>query len=104
MCHNCGTKAFKLSPLPPSLEGVKQRLLRDRRWNDRRGRKEDSRIFSQERRVGERRADGDSCGGDWVNADDLIIEIIEMAEDNEPSEATRISLAELYESSAPSPP
>lgn len=56
MCHNCGTRALRLSPMPGSLEGLRQRLNRDRRWNDRRRELPDPRDERNERRQDERRA------------------------------------------------
>jgi len=96
MCHNCGAKALKLSPIPKSVEGVKQILSRDRRWNDRREDRDDPRFARKERRVGERRALPDAPGMEWMDADDLIIEIIEMPDvEDLPSEATTISMAQF---------
>jgi hypothetical protein len=96
MCHNCGSKALKLAPVPPTIDGIRQRLSRDRRWHDRRHGISDHRMLRKERRVGERRVEPDPHAPDWINADDLIIEIIEVpGEDDVASEATRISTAPL---------
>ncbi len=96
MCHNCGSKALKLRPMPKSLEGVKQRLSRDRRWSDRRDELEDDLLLNKERRVGERRALPDAPGMEWMDADDLIIEIIEMPDAEDlPVEATTIAMAQF---------
>ena len=56
MCHNCAYKAVRLDPMPKHIEGIRARLLRDRRFTDRRVGKEDTRKIKRERRVGERRA------------------------------------------------
>lgn len=58
LCHNCVAAAEKMEPPPRSLDGLKMRLARDRRWGDRRAesvgrpRVRDPRF---ERRDGERR-------------------------------------------------
>lgn len=36
LCHNCVGVAEKMMPAPRSLDGLKMRLARDRRWGDRR--------------------------------------------------------------------
>jgi hypothetical protein len=36
LCHNCVGTAEKMDPQPRSLDGLKMRLARDRRWGDRR--------------------------------------------------------------------
>jgi hypothetical protein len=36
LCHNCVATAETLKPPPRSVEGLKMRLARDRRWGDRR--------------------------------------------------------------------
>lgn len=80
MCHNCGTRALKLSPMPHSIEGLRQRLNRDRRWSDRRGFLPEARLSRRERRVGERRAEALPEGEGVYDIDELIIEI-ELPED-----------------------
>jgi hypothetical protein len=98
MCHNCGTKSLRLTPMPHSLEGVKERLVRDRRWSDRRHEKPDYRLLPKERRVGERRVSMEELGIDWVDAGDLIIEVIDVSETDEAAcEATRILPSEAVE-------
>jgi len=86
MCHNCSAKTLQLTPVPSTLEGVRQRLGRDRRWKERRVGKKDHRIFAIERRNQLRRSMRD-LESEWLDADDLIIEIAD-AEEHE--EATRI--------------
>ena len=85
ICHTCATRAFKLVPMPRSLEGIRERLERERRAEERRTGKRDHRIFSRERRVGERRTDRDAAV--WID-DEYVVEIIEPA--NDQSDLTRI--------------
>lgn len=56
MCHICAVRALRLNPMPPSLEGIRARLRRERRYGDRRLGRKDTRLLEVERRVGERRA------------------------------------------------
>jgi hypothetical protein len=72
MCHNCAARALKLSPVPPTLEGIRQRLQRDRRWGDRRNGQPDTREGRRERRGLERRAVGLVEGDDFLMLDDVI--------------------------------
>jgi hypothetical protein len=58
LCHNCVAVAESLTPPPRSIEGLKMRLYRDRRWGDRRAAsvgRGSERAPSLERRGGERR-------------------------------------------------
>jgi hypothetical protein len=84
LCHNCAARVVKLSQVPPSIEGIRQSLRRDRRANDRRDDGLDQRIFPRERRVGDRRGPpraGHRGDTDPFMAmpdfDDLVIEIEE---------------------------
>jgi hypothetical protein len=90
MCHNCATRTQQLMPVPRTIEGVRERLNRDRRWRERRQDGRDHRIFAIERRSAERRkALRDPDGIEWIDAADLIVEIVEV---DEPGvEATRIA-------------
>src|SRR5215471_9877129 len=54
MCHNCATKSVRLSPMPTTIEAIRERLVRDRRAGERRVGKRDHRIFARDRRVGDR--------------------------------------------------
>jgi hypothetical protein len=36
LCHNCAAVADAMQPSPRSIEGLRMRLKRDRRWGDRR--------------------------------------------------------------------
>jgi hypothetical protein len=56
MCHICAVRTHRLNPVPRSVEGIRQRLQRDRRYGDRRRGQADARLIKKERRVGERRA------------------------------------------------
>ncbi len=80
MCHNCGARAMRIAPMPHSIEGLRQRLSRDRRWNDRRRELPDPRDTCGERREGERRAIDNLELEEAFNADDLIIEIMDNEE------------------------
>jgi len=77
MCHSCSARAFKLSPLPATLETLRSVLARDRRSADRRQGQGDARLFRRERRVGERRAPPVGTVDEWIDAEELIIEIID---------------------------
>ena len=87
MCHNCAGKLLQLAPTPRSIEAVRERLSRDRRWRERRTGKKDHRIFAVERRQGHRRDLRDS-EVEWLDAEDLIVEMIE--EELSKEEPTRI--------------
>ncbi len=74
MCFNCSGQALMLDPVPVSVAEMKLALNRDRRGNERRFGKVDSRVFRYERRVGQRRAGrADDCA---AIDDDMIIEIV----------------------------
>jgi hypothetical protein len=88
MCHGCSARAFKLSPLPTTLETLRSVLARDRRRGDRRQGQCDARLWQRERRVGERRAPPLGSVDEWIDAEELIIEIIEA--DSGSDEATQI--------------
>jgi hypothetical protein len=96
-CHNCATKAFQMQPLPSTIEAIRQRLSRDRRWQERRVGRTDQRIFRKERRVGERRQSMPTTLGEYIDATELVVEIIEDAADaahGEDQDATRIAFDE----------
>jgi hypothetical protein len=97
MCHNCCAVADTLEPPPRSVEGLKMRLHRDRRWGDRRaesvGRGVVGRAPWLERRDGDRRESDRSA----VDATDLAM-IIEMEADFEiPIDVDEASLADIGE-------
>jgi hypothetical protein len=89
MCHICAARTHRLTPVPRSIEGIKQRLQRDRRYGDRRGGRHDPRLIQKERRVGERRAmridEGDIM---WME-DAPVIEI-ETDQDEDLQEITSL--------------
>lgn len=86
MCHTCSARLFKLHPLPGTLAGLRQSLARDRRLDDeRRCGEEDLRLASNERRRGDRRIpilDAELILDEepWIDAEELIIEILDAAE------------------------
>lgn len=98
MCHNCAHRSTTLSPMPRSIEEIRNRLHRDRRADERRGSRSargDTRARSypwpRERRGLERRAVGHARGDDLMLLGDEDIMIIEDGgADLEPSEETRI--------------
>src|SRR3954470_498003 len=81
LCFLCAARTLRLDQVPPTLEGLRSLLRRDRRAVDRRTDGLDSRIFPRERRVGERRDIPRTRHGDTDPAivlpdfDDLVIEI-----------------------------
>jgi hypothetical protein len=95
LCFLCAARTLRLEDVPPTLEGLRNRLRRERRGNERRGDTLDSRIFPRERRVGDRRdAPRAARTGDTDPAfrlpdfDDLVIEIDEN--DIEEMETTQV--------------
>lgn len=95
MCHNCSAKTLQLSPMPRTIEGIREGLNRDRRWKDRRAGKKDHRIFAVDRRTNERRGER-SAEHDWLDAENLIIEILDaevLSDDTAANETTRITPA-----------
>jgi hypothetical protein len=90
---------LRLAPVPASIEGVRERLTRDRRWQERRTGKKDHRIFATDRRADKRRSAIRDDGLEWFDAEDLIIEILET---DEPVEATKIAPQALAERPAKS--
>ena len=55
LCFLCAARTLRLEDVPPTLEGLRDRLRRDRRTDERRSDALDRRIFPRERRVGDRR-------------------------------------------------
>ncbi len=97
MCHNCATRTFQMQPLPSTIEAIRQRLSRDRRWRERRVGRNDQRIFRKERRVGERRQALPTTLGEYIDAADLVVEIVEetaQQASSEDEQATRIAFDE----------
>ncbi len=81
ICHNCGALAKALQPMPQSIASIRETLSRDRRENDRRWGKRDSRVFRYNRRSADRRLPREfsEAGVD----DDMIIEISELVSELE---------------------
>jgi hypothetical protein len=82
LCHICAARVIRLPDVPPTVEGIRDKLRRNRRALDRRDEALDHRIFPRERRVGDRRADARPDSNPAVDLtvpdlDDLIIEIDE---------------------------
>ncbi len=73
LCHNCVATAEKMEPPPRSIDGLKMRLTRERRWGDRRAEAVGRPSFRDpafERRAGDRRHPLD---GTYL--DELVIEL-----------------------------
>jgi hypothetical protein len=89
MCFNCTGQLAALEPLPATLAELKSAVSRERRRDDRRAGRPDTRVFRYERRVGERRMD--RAEYDRID-DDMILEVtIEPYIDSDPFEdVTRI--------------
>ncbi len=89
LCHNCTAVAHKMKPQPRSIEGLKMRLQRDRRWGDRRAASVGGK---SERDSGFDRRDDDRRLGlrDLYDATDLAEElVIEMEADYEDQDQPR---------------
>ena len=81
LCQNCSARAEALSPQPRSVEGLRMRLLRDRRWGDRRAES----VSGVRQRYGAERRDNDrrTSERNVFDATDLVIEITaETAEED----------------------
>jgi len=81
ICHNCSAMATKLVPMPQSIGEIRATLSRDRRDNERRWGKRDSRVFRYNRRSDDRRVPRD-LGESGVD-EDMIVEISELVSDLE---------------------
>lgn len=81
MCFNCAGQILQLVPMPPTLTALREAVSRERRRDDRRIGKPDTRVFRYERRVGDRRLAGD--GYDRIE-DEMIVEVVIGAADPEP--------------------
>ncbi len=87
LCHNCVAVAEQLKPPARSIEGLKMRLQRDRRWGDRRAEavgRPSVRDGGLDRRASDRRV----SLRDAIDASDLVIDdeaehIIEIEADYE---------------------
>jgi hypothetical protein len=95
-CHNCSARIARLMPMPATLDEVRTVLGRERRADERRIGKPDTRIFRRDRRGLERRSVGHAVDGDDLMLCDDDILIIEVADDDElpvSGEETRIQMA-----------
>lgn len=72
MCFNCAGRTQRLSPLPRTLEGIREGLRRDRRDAERRIGLPDERSVRAERRGLERRDVGRVLDGDLMLLDDVM--------------------------------
>ena len=79
MCFNCHGQVMALEPMPTTITGLKLAVSRERRRNDRRIGKADTRVFRYERRVGERRTVERDVA---LIDDDMIIEVTVDNDDN----------------------
>ncbi|HUH04686.1 MAG TPA: hypothetical protein VML75_21970 [Kofleriaceae bacterium] len=79
MCYTCSGRAMVLDPLPQTLAAIREVLIRDRRAQERRHGKRDTRVFQYDRRADERRDGRDGSGDDYIAIDDdMIVEIGEL--------------------------
>lgn len=92
MCHNCAARGFRLRPMPRTVEALRQTLARDRRWNDRRTGEGGERVSLEERRDAERRAPLCDEVIDWLDAEDLVIEVMEADGDDGLDETEELTL------------
>jgi hypothetical protein len=90
MCFNCAGQLLHIQPMPLSMAELKIAVSRERRKQDRRFGKSDTRVFQYERRVGERRA---SRAEYPVVEDDMIIEV--SLDDHEPGFEDLTQIREL---------
>lgn len=70
MCFNCAGRTTRLVVVPRTLDGIRQRLRRDRRRDDRRLGLPDKRELKMERRGLERRSVGLAVDGDLLLVDE----------------------------------
>ena len=78
MCFNCAGQLLALNPMPPTIAELRQIVSRERRNNDRRWGKADSRVFRYERRAGQRRTSRE----DFPPVDDDMIITVEPVMDD----------------------
>ncbi len=93
ICHNCSALASALDPMPQSIGAIRTALSRDRRVEERRWGKRDSRVFRYNRRSGDRRLPREA--GETGVDEDMIVEISELV-----SELELISLERMDKSRA----
>ena len=87
MCFNCHGQVMALEPMPTTISGLKLAISRERRREDRRIGKADTRVFRYERRVGERRLQERDIA---LIDDDMIIEVIVDNDGTEFDDLTQI--------------
>jgi hypothetical protein len=78
LCHNCVACAESFDPPPRSIDGLKMRLARDRRWGDRRSEavgRSSGRAPWLDRRRGDRRIGPRNLPAGILEADQLVIEL-----------------------------
>lgn len=95
MCYSCSGRAMTLDPLPRTVAGIREALDRDRRADDRRGGKRDTRVFQYDRRNDDRRSGRSSAPDDYMVIDEgMIVEIEEILDDGSPSSEASADLRE----------
>lgn len=92
MCFACSGRAMQLVPLPRTVAGIREALRRERRHDDRRGDRKDTRVFQYDRRNDDRRRGRSPTADDCVVIDDnMIVEIevvLDQLDDGEPADAS----------------
>ena len=78
VCYTCSGRAATLAPMPQTVVGIRRALIRERRGDERRFGKKDTRVFQYDRRSDDRRAGrkADDC----LQIDDEMILDIELEE------------------------
>jgi hypothetical protein len=72
MCFNCAGQLLSQNPVPATVAQLRAAISRERRQDDRRNGKSDTRVFRYERRVGSRR---EQVGSLHSIDNDMIIEV-----------------------------
>lgn len=79
-CHNCHARVVRIEPMPDSVAELRERLERDRRAEQRRIGKPDTRVFQRDRRgVDRRQGRPDAAEPVFAIDDEMIVESSEMA-------------------------
>ena len=79
MCFSCAGKAGRLETMPRTLYELRSALHRDRRAQERRGDKADTRVFQHDRRNDDRREGRTTAEGWMIIDEEMILEIEEFA-------------------------
>lgn len=96
MCHGCAARTAEMTPLPQSVDEIRQRLHRERRRVERRTGRPDSRVFPRERRGNADRRDGISIDEIFHQVeDDDILMILDEHDVEFLGEETRIAPSPL---------